>query len=52
MLDVREHVWEDVLALGSVDETLHAPVRSVHAAQFRATHAGDVPDGAMVLERH
>lgn len=50
-LDVRAHVWDDVLERGAVDEEYRAATREVHAAQFDASHEGDVPDGAMVLDR-
>lgn len=50
-LDVREHVWDDVLERGGVNEEYHASVRAVHAAQFGDRYGEDAPAGAMVLAR-
>ena len=50
-LDVREHVWDDVLDRAEATEAALAAVRAVHAAQFAADRGGPAPDGAMVLDR-
>lgn len=50
-LDVREHVWDDVLERADASDPELAAVRNVHAAQFAADRDVDAPDGAMVLDR-
>lgn len=50
-LDVREHVWDDVLARADVASHTAARVRAVHEAQFASDRDEDAPEGAMVLAR-
>lgn len=50
-LDVREHVWADVLDRADASERELAAVREVHAGQFEADRDDEAPDGAMVLDR-
>jgi len=51
-LDVREHVWSDVVDRSTIESaTVVDAVKAVHAAQFSADRGGDAPEGAMVLER-
>lgn len=50
-LDVREHVWDDVLDRADATEGELTAVRAVHAAQFAIDRDSEAPDGAMVLDR-
>ena len=51
-LDVREHVWDDILDRADSSADALAGVRAVHAAQFERDRGEDAPGGAMVLDRH
>lgn len=50
-LDVRAHVWDDVLERADLAPDTAAGVRAVHETQFASDRDEDVPDGAMVLAR-
>lgn len=51
-LDVREHVWDDILDRADATDDELAAVRTVHAAQFSADRDAEAPGGAMVLTRN
>lgn len=54
-LDVREHVWDDLIERADVEavdeEDIGAVIKDVHATQFSSDQDADAPAGAMVLVR-